>query len=104
MAQSGKTSEHWDQRYLKDLFETLAQLRNPEEFENFFNDLCTPAELRSMADRWRVAQLIEEGLSYRLINEKTGVSTATITRVARALTYGAEGYRAVLKRPKKEKP
>lgn len=102
MTQS-KTSEHWDERYLEELYEALAQLKNPREFANFFTDLCTPAELRSMADRWRVAQLVEAGDSYRLINEKTGVSTATITRVARALTYGADGYRVVLKRQKGEK-
>lgn len=98
-----KTSEHWDERYLNELYEALSQLKNAREFANFFTDLCTPAELRSMADRWRVAQLVEDGLSYRQINEKTGVSTATITRVARALTYGANGYRAVLKRQKGDK-
>jgi TrpR-related protein YerC/YecD len=102
MTQAGKASEHWDERYLADLFEALSQLKDQGEFRLFFEDLCTPAELRSMADRWRVARLLEEGLSYRLINEKTGVSTATITRVARSLTYGSDGYRMILKRQKGE--
>ena len=99
---SGKGSEHWDQRYLTELFEALLTLRNAGEFERFLDDLCTPAELRSMADRWRVVQLLEQGLSYRIINERTGVSTATITRVARSLTYGSGGYRMVLQRQQGE--
>ncbi len=96
--QSGKGNDHWDERFMTELFEAFRSLQNIGEFERFFEDLCTPAELRSMADRWRVAQLLEQGLSYRVINEKTGVSTATITRVARSLTYGTGGYRTVLQR------
>jgi TrpR-related protein YerC/YecD len=64
----------------------------------FLEDLCTPAEILAMADRWRVAQLLDEGLPYRQIYEKTGVSTATVTRVARSLALGAGGYRAALAR------
>jgi len=100
--QSGKGNDHWDERYLTELFEAFQSLKGIEEFGRFFDDLCTPAELRSMADRWRVAQLLEQGLSYRVINEKTGVSTATITRVARSLTYGAGGYRMILQRQQGE--
>jgi len=100
--QSGKANEHWDDRYLTELFEALRSVGSIEEFRRFFDDLCTPAELRSMADRWRVAKLLDQGLSYRVINEKTGVSTATITRVARSLTYGTGGYRTVLQRQQGE--
>ncbi len=100
--ESGKTSDTWDERHLTELFAALSQLKGPSEFQAFFEDLCTPAELRSMADRWRVTQLLEQGMSYRLINEKSGVSTATITRVARSLTYGSGGYRTLLKRQKGE--
>ena len=100
---SGKAQELWDERYLSELFAALQAIRSIEEFERFFDDLCTPAELRSMADRWRVARLLDQGLSYRVINEKTGVSTATITRVARSLTYGTGGYRMVLQRQQGEK-
>lgn len=101
---SGKAPDHWDDRFLQDLYEAFLSLQSREECARFFEDLCTPAELRSMADRWRVAKLLEQGLSYRLINEKTGVSTATITRVARSLTYGAGGYRMGLTRQKGELP
>ncbi|MCX6130111.1 MAG: YerC/YecD family TrpR-related protein [Proteobacteria bacterium] len=96
---AGKTKSHQDERFLQDLFNAFQKLQNSGECARFFEDLCTPAELRSMADRWRVAQLLEQGLSYRLINEKTGVSTATITRVARSLSYGTGGYQMILQRP-----
>ncbi|MFW7381857.1 MAG: YerC/YecD family TrpR-related protein [Oligoflexus sp.] len=87
-----------DGKALDDLFASLTKLRSSDEFKAFFDDLCTPAELRSMADRWRVARLLKQGISYRTINERTGVSTATITRVARSMTYGANGYQILLKR------
>lgn len=83
---------------LKELFQAILQLENFEECERFLSDLCTPAELLSMADRWRAAQLLSQGVPYRSIYEKTGVSTATVTRVARALTYGEGGYRMILER------
>lgn len=82
----------------KELFQAILQLENLEECERFMADLCTPAELLSMADRWRAARLISQGVPYRSIYEKTGVSTATVTRVARALTYGEGGYRTILER------
>ena len=85
---------------LQDLYQAILQLKNLEECERFLADLCTPAELLSMADRWRAAQLLSQGMPYRSIYEKTGVSTATVTRVARALTYGEGGYRMILDRKK----
>ncbi len=81
----------------KALFEALLKLESIEECHKFFADLCTPAEMTAMTDRWRVAQLLDEGMAYRQIYEKTGVSTATVTRVARSLEYGA-GYRLLLDR------
>ncbi len=90
-----------EESFLEELYDDIAKLNKPEEFKALLEDLCTPAELRSMADRWRVARLLETGDSYRSINEKTGVSTTTITRVARAMTYGAKGYRLLLDRLKK---
>lgn len=80
------------------LFEAILSLKTRDECARFFEDLCTPAELQSLSDRWRVAGLLEEGVPYRSIYEQTGVSTATVTRVARSLTYGAGGYRLVLDR------
>jgi TrpR-related protein YerC/YecD len=86
-----------DTKDLQSLFKAIAGLKSKDEVAKFLADLCTPAELTAMADRWKAARLLREGLSYREIYEKSGVSTATVTRVARSLTSGA-GYRLVLDR------
>lgn len=84
---------------LKQLFEAVLSLKDTEECAAFFSDLCTPAELDALAGRWTVARLLDRGLPYREISNKTGISTATVTRVARCLTYGRDGgYRRVLDR------
>ena len=81
------------------LFDALLALREPADCAAFLSDLCTPAELEALAGRWKVARLLDQGLPYREISEKTGISTATVTRVARCLTYGRDGgYRRVLDR------
>lgn len=81
------------------LFEAVLALKGAADCAAFFADLCTPAELEALAGRWKVARLLDQGLPYREISEKTGISTATVTRVARCLTYGREGgYRRVLDR------
>ena len=81
------------------LFDAVLSLRGPGECASFFSDLCTPAELDALAGRWKVARLLGQGLPYREISKKTGISTATVTRVARCLTYGQDGgYRRVLDR------
>ena len=80
------------------LSEALLSLETPREVRSFLEDLCTPAELEAMVDRWRVAQLLEQGLSYREIREMTNVSVTTIGRVARYMEQGAGGYRTVLAR------
>lgn len=83
------------------LFEAVLTLKSPADCAAFFSDLCTPAELEALAGRWRVARLLDEGLPYRRISEATGISTATVTRVARCLTYGRDGgYRRALDRLK----
>ena len=83
------------------LFEAILSLRDPDECRAFFQDLCTVAELRAMAQRLEVAQLLDNGLIYNDILQRTGASSATISRVNRALQYGADGYKAVLPRLKK---
>ena len=83
------------------LSEALLSLETPAETRNFLEDLCTPAELEAMVDRWRVAQLLNEGLSYRDIRELTEVSVTTIGRVARFIERGAGGYRTALERLQK---
>lgn len=83
------------------LYRALLSLRDENEFQNFFNDLCTPAELEALIDRWSVVAYLDDGLPYRKIHELTGVSVTTIGRVARFLTGGNGGYRAALKRTSK---
>jgi len=80
------------------LSEALISLDSPREVREFLEDLCTPAELEAMVDRWRVAQLLDQGLSYREIREQTKVSVTTIGRVARFIERGTGGYRTVLER------
>ncbi len=75
------------------LVEALLVLRNPADLRAMLLDLCTPAELEAMADRWQVVPLLLDGLPYRDIHELTGVSVTTVGRVARCLSYGAGGYR-----------
>lgn len=85
-----------------DLATAIAALDNPEGARRFLVDLCTPAELRALSERWHVAQMLSEGkMSYREIQAKTGVSTTTIGRVARFLREEPHGgYRAVLQQMK----
>lgn len=80
------------------LAEAFLSMRNAEECLSLLDDLCTPAELEAMVDRWRVALLLEQDLPYREIHERTGVSVTTIGRVARFLSRGAGGYRLALSR------
>ena len=82
------------------LFDAVLTLETKEECRAFFQDLCTVAELRAMAQRLEVAQLLDDGLIYNDILERTGASSATISRVNRALQYGADGYKTVLPRLK----
>lgn len=80
----------------------LSSLRNPAEARALLADLCTPAEVHSLAERWQVARLLDAGrLTYREIHEATGVSTTTIVRVARFLRQeDNRGYRLLLDRTK----
>jgi len=82
------------------LYETILMLENFEECYKFFQDLCTVAELRAMEQRFEVAILLSEGMIYNDILERTGASSATISRVNRSLQYGADGYQDLLPRIK----
>jgi TrpR-related protein YerC/YecD len=84
----------------RNLYAAVSALRTADECRAFFRDLCTPAEIQAMADRWAVVELLEHGLPYRDIHRQTGVSVTTIGRVARYLTSGNGGYRAVTERLK----
>jgi TrpR-related protein YerC/YecD len=78
---------------LDGLVEALRALRDADEVRRFLIDLCTPAELEAMADRWAVVPELAEGRAYRDIHDRTGVSVTTVGRVARCLSLGAGGYR-----------
>ncbi len=88
----------------RSLSEALLSLQTRQEMKQFLEDLCTPAELEAMVDRWRVAQLLEQGYSYRDIREMTEVSVTTVGRVARFLEQGTGGYRLVLDRLENKNP
>lgn len=79
------------------LFEAIGRLRNVGDIRNLFKDLCTPAELQALVDRWQVVGLLQKGLPYRRIHEMTGVSVTTVGRVARFLGDGFGGYAAATK-------
>jgi TrpR-related protein YerC/YecD len=85
-----------------DLYEAILSLKNMDECCKFFDDLCTVAELRAMEQRFEVAVLLNQGMIYNDILEKTGASSATISRVNRSLNYGAGGYEAVFRDMKKK--
>lgn len=85
-----------DETALERLSDALSRLDGPEQVQSFLEDLCTPAELEALSDRWCVVPLLAQGVPYRQIHERTGVSVTTIGRVARHLEGGAGGYRAAL--------
>ncbi len=80
------------------LFDAILCLKNREECYLFFDDLCTVNELLSMSQRFEVASMLENHSTYLEIAEKTGASTATISRVNRSLNYGNDGYDLVFGR------
>ena len=80
------------------LFQAILTLRSVDECRAFFRDLCTPAELQALADRWAVVGLLQQGLPYREIQRHTGVSVTTVGRVARYLASGNGGYSLAARR------
>ena len=84
------------------MYEAILSLQNLDECMRFFDDLCTVSELQAMEQRFQVARLLDEGLIYNDILERTGASSATISRVNRSLQYGADGYAVAFERLKKQ--
>ena len=84
------------------LYKAILSLESEEECRAFFQDLCTISELRALEQRMEVAMLLDEGHIYSSILARTGVSSATISRVNRCLRYGAGGYQSVIPRLRKE--
>ena len=94
-------------RKLKDedmdiLFRGILKLQTVEDCYDFFEDLCTIAELRAMVQGFQVARMLDEGRIYSDIVQETGASTATISRVNKCLVYGSDGYRKMLDRLKED--
>ena len=88
----------------RSLYGAVLTLRSVEECREFFRDLCTPAELQAMADRWAVVEMLQKDLPYREIHRLTGVSVTTIGRVARYLNAGNGGYHLAAQRLKVRPP
>jgi TrpR-related protein YerC/YecD len=83
-----------------ELYDAVLKLETAEECKKFFSDLCTMAEIKSMSERFQVMKMVDKKVPYREISKKTGVSTATITRVAHWLHHGKGGYKMMLGRLK----
>lgn len=97
-------TERQRKRHENALFKAVIGLQSVEDCRNFFKDLCTPAELQALVDRWQVVGLLLEGLPYRRIHELTGVSVTTIGRVARFLSDGFGGYAAAVEQSQNQHP
>ena len=87
---------------LEHLYDAFTKLETKEEAAAFLYDICTMREIEDMAQRLQTAEMLEKGVNYLTISSEIGISTATISRVSRALIYGAGGYRTVLSRLKSE--
>lgn len=83
---------------IDNLFRAFMSLESIDECYDFFEDLCTVAEIQEMAKRLNAAKMLSDGAKYNDVAEKTGLSSATISRVNRSLKYGADGYKKVLER------
>ena len=90
--------KNWHTEETDALFRAILSLNNVEECYAFFEDACTIKEIIEIAQRLKIARLLRDGVSYHAICEETGVSTATISRVNKCLSYGNGGYRLALDR------
>src|SRR3954452_24017079 len=95
---SGESDHPWVTDEIEDLCEAILSMKSVDETERFLRDLCTLNELDTMAHRWQVAQLLDEGLPYQEVARRTHASTTTVTRVAQWLRRGEGGYRVALDR------
>ncbi|MBR1455677.1 MAG: hypothetical protein IJ594_00785 [Oscillospiraceae bacterium] len=92
---------NWYSEDVSSLFQAIASLETEEECRQFFEDACTVREILEIAQRLKVAKMLNDKASYSTINRETGVSSATISRVSRCLDYGSGGYRLVIERMEK---
>jgi TrpR-related protein YerC/YecD len=84
-------------------FDAILSLETKEDCYRFFEDVSTVVELKSLAQRFHIAELLHGGATYQEIEKRTRASTATISRVGRCLNYGADGYKRVIERLEKER-
>lgn len=98
MKPNRKDSEFRRKKAENALFTAIVSSKSVAECRNLFKDLCTPAELQALVDRWQAVELLQQGLPYRRIHELTGVSVTTIGRVARFLSDGYGGYATAFER------
>jgi TrpR-related protein YerC/YecD len=95
-------AEKIENHLTEQLCEAIASLRSEKQIANFLEDACTISEFKALAQRFEVARLLDEGVKYEEIVERTGASTATISRVKRCLVYGKDGYEVALRNLKKK--
>jgi len=93
----------WKDQFTDQLFKAVLFLKDVEECGNFFEDIATINEIKELSQRLEVARMLYKGMTYDEIAEKTGASSATISRVKKCLHYGSDGYKTILKRLIKEK-
>ncbi len=93
--------EHFHSENTDKLFEAILTLKSVDECYKLFEDLCTIKEIQDMAQRFEVARMLSDNKVYNLIASETGASTATISRVNKALVYGKDGYKLAISRLKK---
>lgn len=93
---------NWHNEMTDRLAEVFSRISTPEECYLFLEDLCTIKEIMDMSQRLEVARLLRDGVNYQEINKRTGVSTATISRVNKCLSYGSGGYEAAFESLKKD--
>ncbi len=89
---------NWHTQQIDELFEAILTLNTVEECYAFFEDACTIKEIIEIAQRLKVAKLLDAGTSYLAVSKEVGVSTATISRVSKCLEYGNGGYKLVMER------
>ncbi|HET7028827.1 MAG TPA: YerC/YecD family TrpR-related protein [Candidatus Limnocylindrales bacterium] len=92
----------WETPATQALFDAILRLDGTPEARRFFRDLCTIGELHDLAQRWAVVRMLDSGMHYAEISQRTGASTATITRIASWLNHGQGGYRLLLDRIRAE--
>ena len=95
--------DRWITDEITELGRALTHLRDADEALRFLRDLCTVNELKELGQRWHVARLLDDGVSYHEISKRTGASSATISRVGQWLRYGRDGYRLMIDRSRRSR-